>query len=56
LAENTVRSGKIENETNKRFQDVTDKINERTQDNEQKLSDAISNCNAAAQPVDLDLD
>ena len=56
LAENTVRSGKIENETNKRFQDVTDKINERTQDSELKLSDAISNCNAAAQPVDLDLD
>ena len=47
-------SDKMNIETDKRFQDVTDKISERTVDSEQKLSDA--NSNAAAQPVDLDLD
>jgi hypothetical protein len=56
LAENTDRSGKLDSETNQRFQDVTDKLNERTVDTEQKPSDLKSNCNAAAQPVDLDLD
>jgi hypothetical protein len=56
LTDNTFKSGEDDKESNKRFQDVTDKVNEQLVDPEQKLSGAISNCNATAQPVDLDLD
>lgn len=56
LAENTFKSGDDDKESNKRFLDVTDKINEQLVDTEQKLSGAKSNCNATDQPVDLDLD
>merc|ERR1712018_538819 len=55
LAETTLKSGEDNKESKKRFQDVTDKINEQLADTEQKLSGAKSNCNPTTQHVDLDL-